>query len=83
MALVLQGRVVPMSAADPAAVFDGRVFLDDNGLVEVVTPAGASDPPGYATAPRTAARLSPSSMRIPTRREICLPPALSTTGLGR
>lgn len=52
MALVIQGRVVPMSAAAPAAVFDGRVFLDDNGLVEVVTPAGVSDPPGYATAPR-------------------------------
>ena len=51
MALIIAGRIVPMSNADPAAVFTGRVYLGDEGLVESVTAAGAPAPAGFGSAP--------------------------------
>ena len=51
MALVLKGRIVPLDAADPNAVFDGRVFIDDQGTIEAVTRGAAPAPAGFATAP--------------------------------
>jgi 5-methylthioadenosine/S-adenosylhomocysteine deaminase len=52
MALVIAGRIVPQDRDDPDATFKGRVFLDDSGSVERVSPAGAPDPPGFAAARR-------------------------------
>jgi len=51
MALVIAGRIAPMSNPDPAAVFAGRVYLGDDGLVDAVTPGDAAPPPGFASAP--------------------------------
>ena len=51
MALVIRGQVVSMSKADPSAVFDGSVYLSDDGIVEAVTPANGSPPPGFTKAP--------------------------------
>ena len=50
MALVIRGRVVPMSKADPSAVFTGRVYLGDDGTVEAVTSGSSNPPPGFANA---------------------------------
>ena len=36
MALIIEGRIVPLQKADPDAAFDGRVYLDDHGPVEEV-----------------------------------------------
>jgi 5-methylthioadenosine/S-adenosylhomocysteine deaminase len=51
MALVIAGQIVPMSTTDPAAVFAGRVYLGDDGLVDAVTAKGAAAPAGFASAP--------------------------------
>jgi 5-methylthioadenosine/S-adenosylhomocysteine deaminase len=51
MALVIAGRIVPLDAADPDAVFKGRVFLDDHGSVDRVMSGNGSAPPGFSTAP--------------------------------
>src|SRR5689334_22973553 len=51
MALVIAGRVVPMDAADPSAVFAGRVYLGDDGFIDAVTDGNASPPSGFANAP--------------------------------
>ena len=51
MALVIRGQVVPMSKADPSAVFAGSVYLSDDGTVEAVTPGKGSPPPGFTKAP--------------------------------
>ncbi len=50
MALVIAGRIVPMDRDDPDAAFKGRVFIDDSGTIDRVTPAGAPDPPGFGAA---------------------------------
>ena len=51
MALVIRGQVVPMSKADPSAVFAGSVYLSDDGTVEAVTSGNGSPPSGFASAP--------------------------------
>ncbi len=51
MALVIAGQIVPITAADPSAVFKGRVYLGDDGLVDSVTTATAPAPAGFAKAP--------------------------------
>jgi 5-methylthioadenosine/S-adenosylhomocysteine deaminase len=51
MALVIEGRIVPLQKADPDAAFDGRVYLDDHGTIERVTVGNGDVPPGFATAP--------------------------------
>jgi 5-methylthioadenosine/S-adenosylhomocysteine deaminase len=51
MALVIAGQIVPIATSDPSAVFKGRIYLNDNGLVEAVTAAGAPAPAGFTTAP--------------------------------
>ena len=51
MALVLTGRIVPLDAADPDAVFAGRVFIDDQGTIEAVTRGNVTGPTGFTTAP--------------------------------
>lgn len=50
MSLVIAGRMVPLDKSDPDAVFDGRLYVDDLGLVEAVAAAGAPAPSGYAGA---------------------------------
>jgi 5-methylthioadenosine/S-adenosylhomocysteine deaminase len=51
MALIIAGRIVPMSSSDPAAVFAGRIYLGDDGFVEAVTAGTASAPAGFEHAP--------------------------------
>ena len=51
MALVISGRIVPLDAADPDAMFQGRVYLDDSGTIESVSSSGAAPPAGFSTAP--------------------------------
>jgi 5-methylthioadenosine/S-adenosylhomocysteine deaminase len=51
MALVIAGRIVPMSSADPSAVFAGRIYLGDDGLVNAVTAGSAAAPSGFTNAP--------------------------------
>jgi 5-methylthioadenosine/S-adenosylhomocysteine deaminase len=51
MALVLSGRCVPCDANDPDAVFDGRIFVGDDGLVERITHGDATAPAGFSNAP--------------------------------
>jgi 5-methylthioadenosine/S-adenosylhomocysteine deaminase len=51
MALVLKGRVLPMNPSDPFGEFDGRVYMNDDGFVELVSPDGGSVPTGFASAP--------------------------------
>jgi 5-methylthioadenosine/S-adenosylhomocysteine deaminase len=51
VALVIQGRIVALAPADPSAVFTGRVWLGDGGLIDAVTIAGAPAPPGFQDAP--------------------------------
>ena len=51
MALVIAGRIVPMSGTDPSAVFPGRIYLGDDGFVDAVTNGNASAPAGFANAP--------------------------------
>jgi 5-methylthioadenosine/S-adenosylhomocysteine deaminase len=51
MALVIAGRIVPLDKADPDAVFQGRVYLDDSGMIERVTAGNASAPIGFNGAP--------------------------------
>ena len=51
MPLVIKGRILAMSAADPDASFVGRVFLNDDGLVDAVTAGNATAPAGFANAP--------------------------------
>ena len=51
MALIIAGRIVPMIDADPAAVFTGRVYLGDEGLVEAVAAGDANVPAGFESAP--------------------------------
>jgi len=43
--------VAPMEPGDEATVFPGRVWLDDDGAVAGVTPAGAPGPVGFSQAP--------------------------------
>jgi cytosine/adenosine deaminase-related metal-dependent hydrolase len=51
MALVVKGRIVPLAADDPGAVFRGTVLVDDAGFVEEVLPARRKVPTGYEHAP--------------------------------
>ena len=51
MALILAGRIVPMIDPDPAAVFAGRVYLGDDGLVEAVAAGNGNVPAGFESAP--------------------------------
>lgn len=51
MALVIRGRIVPMSKADPAAAFSGNVYLGDDGLIEAVTSGNSHPPAGFSHAP--------------------------------
>ena len=51
MALVIAGRIVPLDRADPAAVFKGRVYLDDSGTIDSVAPGNAAAPAGFVNAP--------------------------------
>jgi 5-methylthioadenosine/S-adenosylhomocysteine deaminase len=51
MALVLAGRIVPLTEHDPSAVFRGRVWLGDEGTIDAVTKANAKGPVGFADAP--------------------------------
>ena len=51
MALVIAGRIVPLDRADPAAVFKGRVYLDDSGTIDSVAPGNTAVPAGFANAP--------------------------------
>jgi cytosine/adenosine deaminase-related metal-dependent hydrolase len=51
MALVIAGRIVPMSSTDPSAVFAGRIYLGDDGFLDAVTAGNATAPPGFANAP--------------------------------
>ena len=51
LALIIAGRIVPIATADPSAVFPGRIYLGDDGLVEAVTPANAPAPAGFTKAP--------------------------------
>ncbi len=51
MALVIAGRIIPMSSTDPSAVFAGRIYLGDDGFVEAVTTGTAAAPAGFTNAP--------------------------------
>lgn len=51
MALVIAGRIVPMSASEPLAVFSGRIYLGDDGFVDAVVAGDGTPPPGFANAP--------------------------------
>jgi cytosine/adenosine deaminase-related metal-dependent hydrolase len=51
MTLVVAGRIVALDRADPDAVFQGRVFIDDSGTIEAVTRQDAPAPSGFADAP--------------------------------
>lgn len=51
MALVIAGRIVPMGGADPSAVFAGRIYLGDDGLVDAVSAGNAAAPTGFSKAP--------------------------------
>jgi 5-methylthioadenosine/S-adenosylhomocysteine deaminase len=51
MALVIAGRIVPMSSTDPSAVFSGRIYLGDDGFVEAVVSGTGAAPAGFAGAP--------------------------------
>jgi len=51
MALVIRGQIVTMSKADPSAVFTGRIYLSDDGVVEAVTAGNGSPTPGFTNAP--------------------------------
>jgi cytosine/adenosine deaminase-related metal-dependent hydrolase len=51
MALVIAGRIAPLGRTDPDAVFKGRVYLDDSGSIDDVTPGNAAVPAGFAAAP--------------------------------
>jgi 5-methylthioadenosine/S-adenosylhomocysteine deaminase len=51
LALVIAGRIVPIASNDPSAVFKGRIYLNDAGLVESVTAAGVPAPAGFSKAP--------------------------------
>ena len=51
MPLIVAGRIVPLdNKTDPDAMFAGRVFIDDSGMVERVTAGNAAAPAGFATA---------------------------------
>ncbi|HSK26659.1 MAG TPA: amidohydrolase family protein [Jiangellales bacterium] len=57
MALVVRGRVVPLSgdpslSPEPMTAFRGRVWIGDDGLVAAVTRGTRAGPPGFADAPR-------------------------------
>jgi 5-methylthioadenosine/S-adenosylhomocysteine deaminase len=51
MALVIAGRIVPMSASEPSAVFPGRIYLGDDGFVDAVVAGNSTPPPGFTNAP--------------------------------
>lgn len=51
MALVIAGRIVPFDRADPDAMFKGRVYIDDHGTVDRVTPGNGNVPAGFTGAP--------------------------------
>ena len=51
MALIIAGRIVPMSVNDPSAVVEGRIYLGDDGFVEAVTAGDAGAPAGFESAP--------------------------------
>ncbi|MEV0155744.1 amidohydrolase family protein [Micromonospora sp. NPDC050686] len=56
MALVIAGRVVPMTcdptvAADTSASFRGRVWIGDDGMITAVTRSRQPGPAGFDTAP--------------------------------
>jgi 5-methylthioadenosine/S-adenosylhomocysteine deaminase len=50
MALVLAGRCIPCAVDDPDAVFDGRVYITDDGHLEKVVKNGGAAPAGFASA---------------------------------
>ena len=51
MALVISGRVVAFDRSDPDAVFQGRVFIADDGSIDRVTKGADPAPSGFAAAP--------------------------------
>jgi 5-methylthioadenosine/S-adenosylhomocysteine deaminase len=56
VALVIRGRLVPMAsdpqvAADQPARFRGRVWIDDDGVVQAVTRGTKAGPAGFEAAP--------------------------------
>jgi cytosine/adenosine deaminase-related metal-dependent hydrolase len=51
MALVIAGNVVPIATSDPTAVFPGRVYLGDDGLIDTVAKTGDPVPSGFTKAP--------------------------------
>jgi len=51
MALIIAGRIVPMSVNDPSAVVEGRIYLGDDGFVAAVTADDAGAPAGFERAP--------------------------------
>src|SRR5690349_20353028 len=55
MTMVIKGRLVPMAsdpavASDELAVFNGRVWIGDDGLVKAVTKSDKAGPPGFENA---------------------------------
>ena len=50
MPLIIAGRIVPLDGADPDAVFQGRVYLDDSGTIERVTAGQCGCARGFAAA---------------------------------
>ena len=50
MGLVIAGRIVPLDKGDPDAVFKGRVYLGDHGMIDEVAADGAPAPNGYSAA---------------------------------
>jgi hypothetical protein len=50
MPLVIRGRIVPLDRDEPDAVFSGRVWIADSGLVEAVTRGTAPAPAGFTSA---------------------------------
>ncbi|HEX2327678.1 MAG TPA: hypothetical protein VHN74_03065 [Candidatus Angelobacter sp.] len=51
MALVIRGRIVPMSKTDPSATLAGNVYLGDDGLIDAVVAGSAKPPAGFSNAP--------------------------------
>ena len=51
MSLVIAGRVVPLDASDPDAVFKGRVYIDDSGTIDTVAGTAAA-PLGFSSGAR-------------------------------
>jgi cytosine/adenosine deaminase-related metal-dependent hydrolase len=51
MALVVKGTVAPMATGAEPEVFDGAVWIGDDGVIAAVTRGGAAGPGGFDAAP--------------------------------